>query len=261
MHLPSAVSACLGLSALLLALPLAAAAEFPDVRELPSHPGLPDPLLMFNGERVSSREQWVRRRRPELKALFGYYMYGFAPLAPEVAAHVEREDHNYFGGKATKKEVTVRFGPAGTPPIHLLLVIPNHRSGPAPVFVGMNFCGNYALVNDPTIPLPTQWMYPNQPGVKDNHATEAGRGSQIDVWALEQSIDRGYAVATFYNGDVDPDRPDVREGVQPHFRKPGEKPGPHDWGTIAAWAWGISRAVDYLVTDKDLDRERIASVG
>ena len=29
------------------------------------------------------------------------------------------------------------------------------------------------------------------------------------------------------------------------------EPGPHDWGTIAAWAWGIHRAVDYLVTDKD----------
>jgi hypothetical protein len=75
-------------------------------------------------------------------------------------------------------------------------------------------------------------------------------------------VDRGYAVATFYSGDIDPDRPDVREGVQPHYRKPGQtQPGPHDWGTIAAWAWGVSRAVDYLVTDPDLDRERIAVVG
>ena len=64
--------------------------------------------------------------------------------------------------------------------------------------------------------------------------------------ALDQSIDRGYAVATFYSGDVDPDRADVREGIQPYLRKKGEKPSPHDWGTIAAWAWGIHRAVDYL---------------
>src|SRR5262249_34196900 len=108
---------------------------------------------------------------------------------------------------------------------------------------------------------PTAWMYGQYPGVKDNRATEAGRGTQLDVWALDQSIDRGYAVATFYNGDVDPDRPDVREGIQLHLRKPGDKPGPHDWGTIAAWAWGVQRAVDYLVTDKDIDKERIAVVG
>ncbi len=79
--------------------------------------------------------------------------------------------------------------------------------------------------------------------------------------ALEQSVDRGYAVATFYNGDVDPDRTDVREGIQPHLRKKGEKPGPHDWGTIAAWAWGAHRVVDYLCEQEDIDKKRIAVVG
>jgi hypothetical protein len=257
---PGATNALLPVAVLLLIVAAVTGADFPAVTDLPSHPALPDPLVMMGGKRVTTKEQW-QHQRSLLKQLFQYYMYGFAPPAPSVRATVEREDRNYFGGKATKKDVTIAFGPPDTPKIHLLLVVPNHRRGPAPVFVGMNFCGNYALVNDPTIPLPTGWMYPHLPGVKDNRATEAGRGSQIDVWALEQSIDRGYAVATFYNGDVDPDRPDVREGVQPHFRTPGDKPGPHDWGTIAAWAWGISRAVDYLVTDKDLDRARIAAVG
>jgi hypothetical protein len=94
--------------------------------------------------------------------------------------------------------------------------------------------------------------------VKDNKATDAGRGKQLDVWALEQSIDRGYAVATFYGGDVDPDRKEVRAGIQPFIQK---KEGPHEWGTIAAWTWGIHRAVDYLVTNPDLDAKRIAVVG
>jgi hypothetical protein len=53
----------------------------------------------------------------------------------------------------------------------------------------------------------------------------------------------------------------VREGVQPHLRKKGEEPGPHDWGTIAAWAWGLQRAVDTLRTDKDIDKDHIAVVG
>src|SRR5262249_53476271 len=125
----------------------------------------------------------------------------------------------------------------------------------------MNFTGNHTLLDDPKIRIPTVWMYPRYKGVRGNRATEEGRGAHVDTWALEQSIDRGYAVATFYNGDVDPDRPDKREGIQPHLRKEGHAPGPHDWGTIAGWAWGIHRAVDYLVTDKDIDPKRIAVVG
>jgi hypothetical protein len=146
-------------------------------------------------------------------------MYGHMPPAPKVVTGIiERENHQLFGGKATKQEVTITIGPAYCPKIHLLLVVPNARSGPVPVFLGMNFCGNHALLKDPSVALPTSWMYGNYPGVKDHRATEAGRGSQIDVWAIEQTIDHGYALATFYNGDIDPDRPDIREGIQPHFR-------------------------------------------
>jgi hypothetical protein len=240
-----------------------ARADFPAVSDLPSHAELPDPLVILHGERVTTKEQWLSKRRPELKALFQHYMYGYLPAAPaKIEAKVEREDRRALGGKATLKEVTIAFGPPEVPRIHLLLVVPNDRKGPAPVFVGMNFCGNHALLKDPAVRLPTIWMYPNYPGVKDNHATDPGRGTQIDVWALEQSIDRGYAVATFYNGDIDPDRADKREGIQRHFLKQGQtKPGPHDWGTIAAWAWGVQRVVDYLLTDKDIDKDRIAVVG
>jgi hypothetical protein len=250
-------------TALVMVLASAVLADYPEVSKLPARPELPDPLVMLNGERVTTKEQWFKQRRPELKALFEYYMYGAAPPAPDkIASTVEREDRKFFGGKATKKEVVLAFGPAYTPRIHLLLVIPNARKKPAPVFVGMNFCGNHALVKDPSVALPTAWIYGHYAGVKNNRATEEGRGTQIDVWALEQSIDRGYAVATFYSGDIDPDRADVREGIQPHYWPKGQtKPGAHDWGTIAAWAWGISRAVDYLRTDPDLDREHIAVVG
>ncbi len=240
----------------------AARADFPEVSKLPSQPGLPDPLVMFDGKRVTDKDQWIAKRRPELKALFQHYMYGYTPAAPpKITPTVEREDGRFFGGKATKKEVTIAFGPPDCPKIHLLLIIPNARKDPAPVVLGMNFCGNHALVKDPSVALPTAWIYSHYPGIKDNHATEAGRGAQTEVWAIEQSIDRGYAVATFYSGDIDPDRPDVREGIQPHFQKKGTQPRPHDWGTIAAWAWGLERAVDYLQTTQDIDRTRIAVVG
>jgi hypothetical protein len=242
-------------------IPTMKAADLPDITKLPAYADLPNPLVMLDGTRVTTREQWFEKRRPELKRLFEHYMYGCLPPAEKIVATIEREDRKYFGGKATKKEVTIAFGPPDCPKIHLLLVIPNQRKGPAPVFVGMNFCGNHTLVKDPAIPLPTAWVYSSCPACGTNHATDESRGTQIDVWALEQSIDRGYAVATFYSGDIDPDRPDVREGIQPHLAKKDHKPGPHDWGTIAAWTWGIHRAVDYLVTDSDLDGRRIAVVG
>jgi dienelactone hydrolase len=96
------------------------------------------------------------------------------------------------------------------------------------------------------------------PGVVNNRATESGRGAQVDVWAIEQSIDRGYAVATFYHGDIEPDRPDAAEGIRAYYARGRTA---YDWGTIAAWAWGVSRAVDYLVTDKSVDPDQIAVVG
>ncbi len=237
-------------------------ADFPAADKLPSQPDLPDPLVMLDGTKVTTKEQWLQKRRPELKQLFQHYMYGYFPPKPKkMAFKVERLDPKALAGKATLKEITIAFGPPGTPKIHLMLFVPNNRKGPAPVFLGMNFHGNHTLVKDPKVPLPVAWVPQNSPGAKNNRATDAGRGKQLDVFAIEQTIDRGYAVATFYCGDVDPDRPDVREGIQPHLRKPSEKEGPHDWGTIAAWAWGLQRAVDYLVTDGDIDAARIIIVG
>jgi hypothetical protein len=248
---------------LCLVFSLAAAADFPPAAGLKPMTELPDPLLMFDGSRVTTRDQWTANRRPELIALFQHYMYGRPPVAPRsVQASVERIDANYFGGKATKKEVVISFVPPQAPKISLLLVVPNKPSGPKPVFLGINFCGNHTLLDDPSIALPAAWLPDNCPGCTDHRATDAGRGKQKDVWAVEQTIDRGYALACFYCGDVDPDRNDFTDGVHPFYATPGQAGrDPHDWGTIAAWAWGMQRAVDYLVMNPDLDKQRIAVVG
>ena len=248
--------------AVLLVTTLGLAADFPSFDQLPSHPGLPDPLVMLNGDKVATPEQWVQQRRPELKALFQHYMYGYLPAAPDkITARVEVEDQKYFGGKATKKQVTIQYHPQA-PAINLLLIVPNQRTKPAGVFIGINFCGNHTIVKDPAIPLPTTWIYKSCPGCEKERATDAGRGGQEQVWNAEQTIDRGYALATFYNGDLDPDVPDFTDGVHPHYLKPGQtKPGADDWGAVAAWAWGAQRVVDYLHTNPDIDKERIALVG
>jgi hypothetical protein len=252
-------------AALALVTPAPAAPpDFPGPDQLPSRPEMPDPLVMLDGTRVTTPADWSAGRRPELKALFEHYMYGKAPAAPDrVAAKVEREDKGFLGGKATLKEVTLTYGLAGTPPIHLLLIVPNDRRGPAPVFLGLNFYGNHTVVDDPRVAAPTVWVPERSGTAKEKEKTKtktkangagSGRGSQVDTWAADTVIGRGYALATFYSGDVAPDHAGHADGVHPHY------PG-HDWGTVRAWAWGLSRAADYLVSDSDVDRGRIAVVG
>jgi hypothetical protein len=238
--------------------------EFPEVSQLPANKDLPDPLVMMDGRRVTSAEMWEHERKPELKALFQHYMYGILPpVPPKVTWTVERIDPNFFGGKATKKEIAIRVAPEPCPTINLLLVVPNQKKGPAPVFLGINFTGNHALVTDPSVALPTAWMRGGKgEEVVNSRATEKGRGKAVGTFALEQSIDRGYAVATWYYGDGLPDKPDYKDGIYPYIVKvEGKDLGPTDCGAIAIWAWTFHRCIDYLVTDKDLDPKRIAVTG
>src|SRR5580692_10785493 len=127
-------------------LTAAMAESFPELAQLPAQPPFPDPLVLRSGARVQTREQWLQERAPELRQLFQHYEYGVFPPAPaKVDATVDREDPAAFGGKATLRELTLSWGMPDVQ-IHLLLVVPNHRDKPAPVFLGLNFNGNHALV-------------------------------------------------------------------------------------------------------------------
>ena len=239
-----------------------AAEKHPAASSLPASKALPNPLVMMDGRVIATAAQWRNERRPQLVDLFQHYMYGRLPKAAPIQPRIVATDRQYLNGTATKKQVLIHFADNSAPPIDLLLVIPNRRTGKVPVFVGMNFCGNHQLLDDPTIPLPKVWMPERCPGCQGNVASEEGRGKQVSVWNIEQTIGRGYAVATFYSGDVDPDKVDANDGIQPHFAKLLQNvPVEEQWGTIAAWAYGVHRAVDYLVTDDDLDGQRIAVVG
>jgi len=82
---------------------------------------------------------------------------------------------------------------------------------------------------------------------------------QTQLWPAEAIVARGYAAAAFLVSDVAPDRSDTfNSGVFPIFNPPSHPRTSDSWGAIAAWAWGASRAVDYLVADPDLDPARIA---
>jgi hypothetical protein len=227
---------------------------------------LPDPLVTAAGEKVTSAEAWRKHRRPELLKLFENYVYGKSPGRPaEMSFEVTSSDANALGGKATRKEVAIRLSSRKDgPTINLLLYVPNGKPRPAPAFLGLNFYGNHTVHADPGITISTAWMRDNRDlGVVNNRATEKTRGAHESRWQVEMVLDRGYATATVYYGDIDPDFDDgFQNGVHPLFYKPGQtQPAADEWGSIAAWAWGLSRVLDYLETDRDIDSRRVAVHG
>ncbi len=241
-----------------LASATALAADFPSPADLPENPLFPDVLTMRDGAKIATAAEWKSKRAPELRALFQHYMYGANPAAKNVSGKLLREDKAALGGKATLREFDVDCGLAA--PVHLLVVIPNKQEKAA-CFLGMNFYGNYQLLPDPAIAMPKGWVGDKFPGAVPNRAAEAGRGLEKDVWALEQSIDRGYAVATFFSGDVVPDDKAIGEVALAKIRGNDAPRGAADTATIAAWAWGFSRMLDFVATVPEIDAKRVSTVG
>jgi hypothetical protein len=226
---------------------------------------LPDLFLLSNGKTVTSPKTWTMQRRPEILKLFREHVYGSSPSRPNAMKfEVRSVDRRALNGLATRKEVRVLFaGREDGPKMDILIYLPNKVKKPA-MFIGLNYFGNQAIHKDPAITLSDQWMRESKEfGVINNHATEASRGVRTNRWPLERILERGYALATIYYGDIDPDFDDgFKNGVHPMFYKNGQtQPAKNEWGSIAAWAWGLSRAMDYFETDGDVDAKRVAVLG
>ena len=254
----------IGLSAILSVF-----AQRPDVNydesRVPAYT-LPDPLISESGEKVTVAALWRAQRRPAILKMFESRMYGRSPGRPrDMSFEVTAEGQPALDGKAVRKEVVIHFaGAAGGPGMTLLIYRPSAASGPVPAFMGLNFGGNQSVATDPGITMSRSWMRPANDGtVADNRATEASRGKSASQWQAERIIARGYALVTAYYGDIDPDFDDgFQNGVHPLYYKPGQtRPAPDEWGSIAAWAWGLSRALDYLATDRGIDARRVAVMG
>jgi len=227
------------------------------------HYTLPDPLTFEDGRPVVDAAAWTTARRPELVALFEQTVYGRAPARPEMLVfEVIEEADDALEGHATRKQVAIRLGDGPHAIVlDLLIYLPHARSGPAPLFVGLNFMGNHTVTADPAVRLPSSWVrnIPDR-GVEDHQATPAMRGSASSRWALTEILARGYGLATLYCGDIDPDFDDgFRNGVHALYER--DDTAGDAWGTLSAWAWGLSRALDYFETDPAIDAARVAVLG
>jgi len=234
---------------------------------------LPDPLTMQDGTPVRTAQDWNQKRRPELLALFASQMFGRTPSGKVKARYeVLSPDAPALGGVAIRRQVRVHFSDRSDgPKMDILLYIPASAPKPVPVFAGLNFNGNHTVHADLGIRLADEWVAGTEPkGVnreKRQHTrqspAESTRGSDAEAWQVEKIVKRGYALATVYYEDINPDWVDgTAVGVRPLLYKPGQTtPAPDGWGAIGAWAWGLGRIADYLEMDKDIDAKRIALIG
>lgn len=201
---------------------------------------LPDSLTTVAGERIKSPEQWRNIRRPETLGLFRKHVYGRTPIGrpDDLRFDIKETTKTAMSGAATRKLVDIHFsGPGGKGVIHLAVFIPNNVSGPAPGF--LLICHRKPNNIDPT------------------------RQEKSPFWPAERIVERGYAASAIHISDIDRDnyKEEFTDGVHPIFDPKGV-PRPDDaWGTLAAWAWGASRVMDYFETDGDVDATRIAVVG
>lgn len=229
---------------------------------------LPDPLVAEDGTRIDDAAGWPRRRA-ELLELFSREVYGRAAVSRPATMHFEIRtiDRRALGGRAVRKEVTIWFGRERVDPrLNLLIYLPNDAGarGRRPVFLGLNFFGNHTVHADPGVALPTSWVPRHGRGVVNGRATEAGRGADAAMWQVERILARGYAVVTAYAGDLCPDRRDgLKAGVAGWLANDrGERRRRDEaWGAIGVWAWGLSRALDYLETDEEIDASRVVVHG
>lgn len=219
---------------------------------------LPDLLTLADGKPVREAKTWMQKRRPEIVRLFEENQFGRSPGRPKgMSFDVFDKGTPAFDGKALRRQVTVYFSPNKSgPKMDLLIYLPAGARKPAPLLLNLSFTANSSAVDDPGVKQGEIWN-------REKYRAPAPREGRFGKLNITPFLAQGFGVATVYYGDIDPDfLGGIRYGVRALYLEPEQKePAPNEWGAIAAWAWGLSRAMDYLETDKGVDAKRIAILG
>ena len=226
---------------------------------------LPDPLKLQSEKEVRNPGSWYRKRRPQLLHLFEENIYGHTPTRPDpygIRDEVFNVDQHALGGKAVRKQVMIYFKRDGTgPKMDMLMYLPADAKGPVPLFLCLSFSGVNAIADDPGVKIDEVWNTREKirvPAWPLHKATS-------DRWPVEKILNHGYGLAVICYNDIEPDFiGGYQYSVRTLFAKPGQGEAdraPDAWGAIGAWAWGLSRAMDYLETDKAVNSKQVAILG
>jgi hypothetical protein len=213
---------------------------------------LPEILTLASGKKIASVKQWEKVRRPEIQSQVEFEMYGKVPANLKIdEVVVLDQDDQALNGKAIRKQVRLTFrGNQKELSVEMLMYLPKGLKS-YPTFLGYNFGGNQTIYSDTAIHIAKEWNGAARP-----------RGVETVNWEVEKLINAGCGVATMYYWDIAPDREDFSIGIYPLMYKEGQtQPASDEWGSLAAWAWGLSRALDYLKTDKQVDGNKVIVLG
>lgn len=191
---------------------------------------LPDVLKLNNGKRVTSANMWWKQRRPEIVRDYETFVFGCIPKKiPKVTFEISSVDSNAIAGTSIKKMIVGRIDnsnyPAIQPLITIALYMPINASEPVPLMV----------------------------------IATSGLNGDMAITKLLNS--QGWAVAFFNTASLQADNgAGLKQGIigLVGMNKPRK---PDDWGVLAAWSWGLSRALDYFTTDKEINANQIGIEG
>jgi protein-S-isoprenylcysteine O-methyltransferase Ste14 len=199
---------------------------------------LPDALTLRSGEKVTDADTWWKRRRPEILDDFLTEIYGRIPArTPKVTWEVAETDRDALDGKAMLKRIVGHIDnsgyPAASPSINIALYVPANATGPVPVMAVASWNTSGRGFGPP----------PSGPTAMQQVVAHGWGYALIDTYSIQ--ADSGGGLGKGIIGLV----------------SGGEPRKPDDWGALAAWSWGLSRAIDYFETDKDVDAKRLGIEG
>lgn len=222
---------------------------------------LPDVLTMNNGRKVTTAKQWIKKRRPEIVKLFEENQYGKWPAKKPELRYDVQQDYG-FGGTAVRKQVTVYFSEKKDGPrVDVLVYLPKDANGPVPILLNLSFSPNNMVVGDPGVKEGRRW------DTKTMTMVPAKSMPGPNMFGMDETVKKylkeGFGFATLCYTDIDPDfNHGATLGVRGLYLKDGAvEPAADEWGSISAWAWGVSNVVDYFEKDPDIDAKRIALTG
>jgi hypothetical protein len=230
----------------------AAPETFPDVKDLPVRKEMPDAMTMADGTKVTTVAQW-HARREEMKAILEHYELGHAPPPPDNVSGQDLKSGILLDGTVNYRLVHLKFGPVGNPGFDIAIFTPAKSAGPFPTIINPSFFNTpgVAVTNQPAASAAGTTNLPARPRFNFNAPVSPERAAE----GFTNQLNRGYAIVTYRYIQCGEDNASFRgSSFYPAYPN-------YDWGVLLGWAWGLSRAVDYVETQPFADTNQLIALG